>query len=278
MRRVIPGIEEGDLVLLWAGGLYDWFDPLTLVRGVALAATQSLHVRLVFHAGRHPNPVVPEMGIVQRARRLAEDLGALGQHVFFNEEWVEYQSRGNWLLEADVGVSAHVNHVETQYSFRTRMLDYLWAGLPMLCTEGDTLGDLVRERRLGVAVPERSPEAVADAVVRLASPDFRAECSARVRATAAEYSWTRCATPLARYCSSPWRAPDFPDNRRKLVVVPMRARPDTIGLRGGVARRLDEAVQAIRGARRAYRRGGASELVAGARRRLRPPDTPDQYH
>ena len=47
--------------------------------------------------------------------------------MFFNEDWVAYDDRQNYLLEADVGVSTHLDHVETEFSFRTRILDYLWA-------------------------------------------------------------------------------------------------------------------------------------------------------
>jgi hypothetical protein len=39
------------------------------------------------------------------------------------------------LREADIGVSLHREDVETRYSFRTRVLDYLWAGLPIITTE-----------------------------------------------------------------------------------------------------------------------------------------------
>jgi len=44
MRGVIAGIDSSDLVLLWGGGIYDWFDPLTLVRGVARGAQHALVV------------------------------------------------------------------------------------------------------------------------------------------------------------------------------------------------------------------------------------------
>ncbi len=56
--------------------------------------------------------------------------GALGTSVFFNPDWVAYEDRGDYLLEADAGVSTHFAHIETEFAFRTRILDYLWAGLP----------------------------------------------------------------------------------------------------------------------------------------------------
>ncbi len=90
-----------------------------------------------------------------RARELADSLGLTGRHVFFNEKWVPYNDRQNFLLDADVGVSTHFEHIETTFSFRTRILDYLWTHLPIVTTRGDGFGDLVIAEGLGVAVRNR---------------------------------------------------------------------------------------------------------------------------
>ena len=37
----------------------------------------------------------------------------------------------------------HLDHVETAFSFRTRVLDYLWASLPVVTTAGDAMAMLV---------------------------------------------------------------------------------------------------------------------------------------
>jgi hypothetical protein len=52
--------------------------------------------------------------------------------VVFHEQWVPYDERVDWLTDADIGVSLHRHHLETELSFRTRVLDYLWAGLCLL--------------------------------------------------------------------------------------------------------------------------------------------------
>ncbi len=62
-------------------------------------------VRLFFLGMKHPNPNVPEMRMAWDARQLADELGLTDKHVFFNEEWVAYDDRQNYLLDADVGVS-----------------------------------------------------------------------------------------------------------------------------------------------------------------------------
>ena len=85
----------------------------------------------------------------------------------FNHDWVPYEERGAWLLEADLGVSAHPAHLETRFAYRTRIADYLWAGLPVVTSAGDVLGDLVAPRGLGRAVPPGDDAAFAAACAEL---------------------------------------------------------------------------------------------------------------
>ena len=143
LRGVVPGIGADDKVVLWGGGIYNWFDPLTLIRAVDKLRRRLPEVRLFFLGMKHPNPEVREMRMADDAVALAEELGLAGTHVFFNEDWVAYDDRQNYLLEADIGVSTHLDHVETEFSFRTRILDYLWAALPIVATSGDSLAALI---------------------------------------------------------------------------------------------------------------------------------------
>src|SRR5690606_1008136 len=121
-------------------------------------------VKLYFLGTKHPHPGVPEMKIVSDSRALAQELGVADTNVFFNSSWVDYRDRGNYLAEADLGVSTHHSHIETTFSFRTRILDYLWAELPMVVTEGDHFAELVEERGLGRAVPAGDVDALASAI------------------------------------------------------------------------------------------------------------------
>jgi glycosyltransferase involved in cell wall biosynthesis len=116
---------------------------------------------------RHPNPAVAETSMSGQTLALAEASGLLGRTVHANRSWVPYGERQNHYLDADLGVSMHDDHLETRFSFRTRTLDYLWAGLPMVLTQGDAIADLTRTRGLGRVVPARDERAIADAVLDL---------------------------------------------------------------------------------------------------------------
>jgi GT2 family glycosyltransferase/glycosyltransferase involved in cell wall biosynthesis len=216
IRGVVPGISATDKVVIWGGGIYNWFDPETLIHAVGRVAKKHPDVRLFFMGVKHPNPDVPEMEAVSRARLLAAELGLAQKNVFFNEAWVPYEERQNYLLEADIGVSTHFQHVETTFSFRTRILDYLWAGLPIVSTRGDSFGDLVEREGLGVAVPERDQEALADALELLL---YDAAAGARAKANVAtireQFTWERALQPLLEFCRNPVSAADKLASRSK---------------------------------------------------------------
>ncbi|AYD90250.1 glycosyltransferase [Actinomyces sp. 2119] len=209
VKGTVPGIGAEDPVVIWGGGVYNWFDPLSVVRAIDVVRRQVPDVRLFFLGMRHPNPDVPEMDMAVRTRQEADRLGLTGTTVFFHEDWVAYEDRVNYLMDADVGVSTHFDHIETAFSFRTRILDYLWAGLPIVCSAGDSFATLVERDGLGASVPVGDTDALASSIITLLSDDTAAR-SAReaVRGTARELTWQRTLQPLIRYCAQPYRAAD----------------------------------------------------------------------
>ena len=74
IRGAVPGIGPDDKVVLWGGGVYNWFDPLTLVRAVHGLRERIPNLRLYFLGLRHPNPDIPEMRMaVAKKRHSLED-------------------------------------------------------------------------------------------------------------------------------------------------------------------------------------------------------------
>lgn len=210
IKGVVPGIGKDDKVVIWAGGIYNWFDTETLIRAMASVTAGHPEVRLFFMGVKHPSPNVPEMIAVSRARELTAKLG-LRDHVFFNESWVPYQERHNYLMDADLGVSTHFDHVETTFSFRTRILDYLWAGLPIVSTVGDSFAELIEQEDLGVTVPERDVEQLASALTTMLFDEKAAEAArANVRRVRERFVWELTLAPLVEFCRNPVRAADKP--------------------------------------------------------------------
>jgi glycosyltransferase involved in cell wall biosynthesis len=223
LKGVVPGIEKDDTVVLWAGGIWQWLDPLTVIRAMSLLQKQQPRVKLVFMGTKDPNPANREMPMVAACRELAAGLGLLDRSVFFLQGWVPFAERVNYLLEADIGISAHLQTVESRFAFRTRVLDYIWAGLPMLLTRGDYFADMAERHGLGATVASGDAEAWAQALAALSNDRREREAiKCRLRQIAPEFYWENVAQPLLRYCDQPYPAHRGPGLRR--VVVPLLSR------------------------------------------------------
>ncbi len=259
IKGVMPGVGVDDAVILWGGGVYNWFDPLTLIRAVDRLRVRRPDVRLVFLGMRHPNPLIPEMRMATAARALADELGVSGTHVIFNEDWVAYEDRQNFLLDADIGVSTHLHHVETDYSFRTRILDYLWAGLPIVSTTGDSLADEIERRGLGLTVPPDDVEALTEALWRLlGDPELAAACRAHIAEAVPDLRWSKVLEPVVAFCRDPHRAPDLASGR---VDVLGRHRLEIGAAPHGLRHDMGLAVQYVR-------QGGVTMLARKVRDRV----------
>jgi GT2 family glycosyltransferase/glycosyltransferase involved in cell wall biosynthesis len=256
IKGSVPGIGADDKVILWAGGIYDWFDPLSLVRAVAELSHRRPAVRLFFLGTQNPNPGVPPMPMVASVIRLADELGLTGKHVFFNEGWVDYADRVNYLADADVGVSTHFAHLETTYSFRTRMLDYLWAGLPIVASEGDYFAELIAAEGIGLAVRAGDVSGLADALERCLYDDaFAAACRKNIERVRPRFEWSRALAPLVEFCRAPHRAWDAPSTRSRT--------------RRPVAVSLPKLRQDLALAREYLAEGGVANLTSRVAGRLR---------
>lgn len=187
-------LPEDAKVLLWGGGIWNWFDPLTLIKAVKKLKEENYPVYLVF-MGLNPSNCPPNEMAVQ-ALKLSEDLDLKNRNVFFNEWWIPYEERQNFLLEADIGVSTHFEHLETHFSFRTRLLDYLWAGLPILTTEGDCLSKFIEEKELGYVVPYKDIEEMARGIRKLLDPNKRTKIRDNIAKVRREYEWKNVVIPL----------------------------------------------------------------------------------
>ncbi|MBN1487907.1 MAG: glycosyltransferase family 4 protein, partial [Anaerolineae bacterium] len=207
IKGIWPGIEENDKLILWGGGLWNWLDPLTAIRAIALIYEQRQDVRLVFPGTKHPNPDLDGMPTQNRsALELSQELGVLDKAVFFGD-WVPYADWPNVLLETAVALTLHHDTLETQLAFRSRVLDYIWAGLPVVATRGDATSDLVARHHLGVVVDYGDVEGVATAILQLLDmPALSLE--SQFAAARQQLSWQQAAQPLVEFCREPRRAAD----------------------------------------------------------------------
>ena len=154
-------------------------------------------------------------------------------------------------------MTTHYEHVETTFAFRTRVLDYLWAGLPIVTTDGDSFAELVREEGLGVVVPAEDPDALAAALERaLYDQEFATAARERIAVVRERFTWETVLAPLVSFCRNPSVAADRLAGAEPLV----RNRP----LRAAETIRRDAAL-----VKEYLELGGPAELAKRAAGRVR---------
>jgi glycosyltransferase involved in cell wall biosynthesis len=223
-RARFAAISDDAQIVLWNGGIWNWLDPVTAVAATVQAAERNPRVRLVF---QFPAPADgPQSREARAARELAERLGVVDRLVFFNDDPVPLRERATWLMDADCVLSTNRDHLESNFAYRTRLLDCFWAGVPAVCTGGDELSAMLEACGGGIAVPYADVAAAADALLTVLSQG-REAYRERLQVAGRSLVWPQAVEPLRRWVQ---------------LDTPPRALGDPL------ARRLSQPLRRARGA------------------------------
>lgn len=208
LKGVHKSIKKDDKVILWGGGIWEWLDPIILIESIYDIVRQREDVKLFFMGTKHPNPSIPEMTMTARAINLSKKLGLYDQFIFFND-WVPYEDRQNYLLEADVGISTHMNYIESRFSFRTRILDYIWAGIPIIATVGDSMSEIIERYNLGKLVDFQNRDQLTKAILEIIDNTKIVETyKDNLKRISHEFTWENLIQPLHQFFQAPKKTVD----------------------------------------------------------------------
>ncbi|MGI8554054.1 MAG: glycosyltransferase family 4 protein [Dehalococcoidia bacterium] len=197
LKGVYPGIGANDRLLLWNGGILRYYDPESLIHAFRALLPANPDLKLLFLGNRYPVVGFDIGDTLGKAIGLARALGLEGQSIFFNDGWLPFEDSGDAMLEADLGVSTYYDTLETHLSYRTRLVDFIWAGLPFVCTRGDLIAEQVQHEGLGLTVTERDVAGLTAALHRLLNDEaLRASCRAALESARERMTWERQMAPL----------------------------------------------------------------------------------
>jgi glycosyltransferase involved in cell wall biosynthesis len=221
-RPVLEPRAPGEKRLLF-GGLYDWYDPWTLLDALAALERPGWTLLLI----RNPNPESTPQRLFAKVEARCRALGWWGTRVQAID-WVPAERRYDLLRDVDLLVAPHRPSLETRLSLRTRFLDALAAGCPVVTSEGGAMSRLLAEHRAGWVVPPGDAPALALALAEvLDEPDSHRPGAREILAA---FQWNRVLAPLVRFCRDPQRDPA----KERFAVRPATvAPPDRFGFRLG---------------------------------------------
>jgi glycosyltransferase involved in cell wall biosynthesis len=144
--------REHPMTLIYAGSLdARWGIDLSL-QAMPLLRRRIPDIRLII-AGSGPAE--------QELRQLSSSLG-LGDCVRF-EGFVPHSDLPDLLAQADIGIATSRRNAFRQYASPLKIVEYMAAGLPVICSGGGEAEKMTEESRAGINIPFE-PEAFAEAV------------------------------------------------------------------------------------------------------------------
>jgi glycosyltransferase involved in cell wall biosynthesis len=120
----------------------------------------------------------------------------------------------------------HRPGAEAELSFRTRALDGLWAGVPLLLSEGGEVARLTVDHGWGGVVPAADPQSTAAALEVMLSEREQLRCRRNLAECRAQWQWSTLAAPLLDALS------ELPTTPRR-GLIPATAAAIWMALSGG---------------------------------------------
>lgn len=189
----VVSVPDDWAVVLWWGGVWPWLDLQTLL--AARARLGSAPVSIVVPTAPRPGGLPAELS-QSDLYAMARAHGLKPPQIVALDTWVPYRERHLVLNRASLVAVLHTASDETALSFRTRALDALWAGVPLLLTAGGEVARQVRDHGWGGVVPPDDPRAVAAAMELLLSEREQARCRLAMIRTRDRWTWSRVTGPL----------------------------------------------------------------------------------
>lgn len=192
-RAEIPGVPGHHAVVLWWGGVWPWLDLDTLL--AARARLGSAPISVVVPVAARPGSDAPIFGRGALAEAM-ERYGLRSPWVVPLEEWVPYAERHRLLNRASLLAVFHRATNEAALAFRTRALDGLWAGVPLLLSEGGEISDLAHHHGWGAVIRPGDVVSAGAALELMLKPREQARCRENLQRARPWWSWRQLVEPL----------------------------------------------------------------------------------
>jgi glycosyltransferase involved in cell wall biosynthesis len=198
-------VPSDAFVVLWSGGYNTWCDIETLFAGLETAMRENSRIWFVSTGGELR---VQDEITYHRFRMMAESSAFRDRFVF--KGWLPGTALINYYVEANVGINVDKDIYEVRLGTKSRIYEWLRAGLVPVTTRVCELSYQLERDSMGLTFPPGQPDALTKLLVSAAAaPEGLAAMSDRARQFAANFLGpNRTARPLQRWVRRPIAAPD----------------------------------------------------------------------
>jgi glycosyltransferase involved in cell wall biosynthesis len=160
------GIQDNGFVVLWFGGIYPWFHIQEYLDSIDELSSDK-KIKFVFVGGKNPFNPNPDLSRqYDTAVSFAKQAKLLDKQVFF-VDWVDFDTRIDWFHHADVVVSLNQPGDENKFSWRTRVMDFVWGEVAIITNGTDPLSEELLDNDAAMRIDNLSKEDITEAIIAL---------------------------------------------------------------------------------------------------------------
>jgi glycosyltransferase involved in cell wall biosynthesis len=206
-RRLLTqhGIVDTDFVVLWCGGYNTWTDVNTLFQGLEAAMQDNPRLHYVSVGASTysaPDNVYDRFIAMAAASPRRDRYHVLG--------WRPWSEMATYYRESNVGINIDALHYETIFGTRTRLVEMIASGLPVITSLGAELSYLLRDAGAALTFDVGDWEQLGRSVGQMAAdPDLTQRMAvAAYRYAQEDLSFATTTRSLREWVQKPLRAPD----------------------------------------------------------------------
>ncbi len=151
--------------LLWFGGIYPWFDLTNLLKAVK-NASEKVPVELIMVGVKNPFNQHPDF-----LKKYEEVMAYISKNkmekIVHVTDWVKFEERAEWYLGSDAVVLINNIGVENTLAWRTRLVDYVWADLPIVTNGGDPMSDILMANDAVYILPNLEVKTIENEIIKI---------------------------------------------------------------------------------------------------------------
>lgn len=199
------GVGEGDFTVLWCGGYNTWTDVDTLFAGLEWAMAQDPRIRYVSVGANTydaPDNVYARFLDMIASSPFRERFHMLG--------WQAWTKIPHYYCESDVGLNIDALHYETIYGTRTRLMEMIAVGLPVITSLGTELSYLLEDRGVALTFEVRDWQGLGQHILTLVQDPRKRRmlAHAAIHSAQTDFSFYNTTAPLRDWVSQPRLSPD----------------------------------------------------------------------
>lgn len=206
-RNIIRGkfVDDDDFVILWCGGYNTWTDINTLFHAIVGAMRENNKIKFVSVGGQidgHDDITYNKFLAMIEKSKYSDRFKMMG--------WRPFSEVHNYYIESNAGINIDKFHYETVLGTRTRLLEMLQAGLPVITSLGCELSYIIKEKNIGLTFPIGDAKFLKNSILKLAKdPNLERYYSTRGKEfVTEELSFKETTKPLRDWIKDPKLAPD----------------------------------------------------------------------